>query len=169
MSELINDLLSFAKLGKQALTVRPVQPLQVVDQVLTDLEPKLRDRAIKIHVGKLPDCRADPALLREVYLNLLDNAIKFTATRAHAYIEVGATVQDQRVVFFVTDNGVGFNMDHYDRLFGVFSRLHSMEEFEGTGVGLALVQRIVKRHGGEVWAHSEPNKGASFYFALGDC
>jgi light-regulated signal transduction histidine kinase (bacteriophytochrome) len=167
MADLINDLLSFSRLGKQALTLKTVAPMQLVHQVLQELEPKLRDRAINIRVGKLPIVQADPALLREVFLNLLDNAIKFTGKCEHARIEIGTRVQDDRVVWYVSDNGVGFDMDHYPRLFSVFSRLHSMDEFEGTGVGLALIQRIVKRHAGEVWAHSEVGKGATFCFTLG--
>jgi signal transduction histidine kinase len=166
MGDLINDLLSFSRLGKQALTLKTVVPMQLVHQVLQELEPKLRDRAINIRVGKLPIVQADPALLREVFLNLLDNAIKFTGKCEHARIEIGTRVQDDQLVWYVSDNGVGFDMDHYPRLFGVFSRLHSMDEFEGTGVGLALIQRIVKRHGGEVWAHSEIGKGATFCFTL---
>jgi signal transduction histidine kinase len=168
MSDLINDLLSFSQLGKQALSLKSIAPMQLVHQVLQELEPKLRDRAVNIRVGKLPLAQADAALLREVFLNLLDNAIKFTGKSEHARIEIGTRVQDNRLVWYVTDNGVGFDMNHYGRLFGVFSRLHTADEFEGTGVGLALVQRIVKRHGGEVWAHSEIGKGATFYFTLGE-
>jgi light-regulated signal transduction histidine kinase (bacteriophytochrome) len=144
-----------------------VVPIQLVHQVLQELEPKLRDRAINIRVGKLPIVQADPALLREVFLNLLDNAIKFTGKCEHARIEIGTRVQDDQVVWYVSDNGVGCDMDHYPRLFSVFSRLHSIDEFEGTGVGLALIQRIVKRHAGEVWAQSELGKGATFCFTLG--
>jgi light-regulated signal transduction histidine kinase (bacteriophytochrome) len=167
MSDLINDLLSFSQLGKQALTLKTVAPMELVHQVLQELEPKLRDRAVNICVGKLPMAQADAALLREVFLNLVDNAIKFTSKSAHARIEIGTRILDDRLVWYVSDNGVGFDMNHYSRLFDVFSRLHSTDEFEGTGVGLALVQRIVKRHGGEVWAHSEIGNGATFYFTLG--
>jgi signal transduction histidine kinase len=167
MSNLINDLLSFSQLGKQALTLKTVAPMQLVHQVLQELEPKLRDRAVNIRVGKLPMVQADAALLREVFLNLLDNAIKFTGNTTHARIEIGTRILDDRLVWYVSDNGAGFDMSHYPRLFDVFSRLHSTDEFEGTGVGLALVQRIVKRHGGEVWAHSEVGNGATFYFTLG--
>jgi len=168
MGDLINDLLTFSRLGKQTLNLKTVAPMQLVHQVLQDLEPKLRDRAINIRVGKLPLCQADAGLLREVFLNLLDNAVKFTGKCEHARVEVGTRVQDNQLVWYVSDNGVGFDMDNYERLFGVFSRLHSTDEFEGTGVGLALVQRIVKRHGGEVWAHAEAGKGATFSFTLKD-
>jgi signal transduction histidine kinase len=168
MSDLINDLLSFSQLGKQPLSLKTVAPLPLVHQVLQELEPKLLDRAIDIQIGTLPLVQADAALLREVFLNLIDNAIKFTGKCEHGHIEVGTRVQDDRVVWYVSDNGVGFDMNHYARLFGVFSRLHSMDEFEGTGVGLALVQRIIKRHDGQVWAQSEVGKGATFYFTLGE-
>jgi len=168
MSNLINDLLAFSRLGKQALQVETISPTALVEEVLRELEPKLRNRTVKVKIRKLPQCKADPALLREVFLNLLDNAVKFTSKREQARIEIGTRVQDQRVIWFVSDNGVGFDMAHYERLFGVFSRLHSPEEFEGTGVGLALVQRVIKRHGGHVWAQAEPGKGATFYFTLAD-
>lgn len=167
MSDLINDLLAFSRLGKQALKPKAVAPSELVRQVLEELEPKMRGRALAIHFGNMPECQADPSLLREVFLNLLDNAIKFTGKRTQARIEVGARIEDDQLVWYVADNGVGFDMAHYDRLFGVFSRLHSVEEFEGTGVGLALVQRIVKRHGGAIWAKGDVGKGATFYFTLG--
>jgi signal transduction histidine kinase len=167
MSDLINDLLSFSQLGKQALTLKTVSTMTLVRQVLQELEPKLHDRAVNIQFDKLPMVRADAALLREVFLNLLDNAIKFTAKNPLPRIEVGTRILDDRLVWYVSDNGVGFDMNYYSRLFDVFSRLHSNDEFEGTGVGLALVQRIVKRHGGKVWAHSELGNGATFYFTLG--
>jgi len=168
MSDLINDLLAFSRLGKQALHLETVSPMKLVQQVLQELEPKLRDRTVKVRVKKLLPCQADPALLREVFLNLLDNAIKFTGKQPQARIDVGTRIQDNRLVWYVADNGVGFDMAHYDHLFGVFSRLHSAEEFEGTGVGLALVQRIVKRHGGRIWAQAERDKGATFFFTLGE-
>lgn len=168
MGELINDLLSFSRLGKQALELKNVSTAQLVEQVVQELKSHPRDREIDIHVEPLPACRADPTLLHEVFLNLLDNAIKFTGKNPEARIDIGSRVQDGQVVWHVTDNGVGFDMAHYERLFGVFSRLHSVEEFEGTGVGLALVNRIIKRHGGEIWAYAEPNKGATFYFTLGE-
>jgi two-component system sensor histidine kinase/response regulator len=168
MSELINDLLSFARLGRQALDLKNVSVAQLVDTVLEELKSCTRDRKIDIRIEPLPPCRADPALLQEVFLNLLDNAIKFTGKNPQPRIDVGTRVQDGQLVWHVADNGVGFDMAHYERLFGVFSRLHSIEEFEGTGVGLALVNRIIKRHGGEIWAYAERDKGATFYFTLGE-
>ncbi len=168
MIELINDLLSFSRLGKQAIELKDVATTPLVEEVLQELMPLPLDHPVDVRVEPLPPCRADPALLREVFLNLLDNAIKFTGKNPNARIDVGSRVQDGQLVWHVADNGVGFDMAHYKRLFGVFSRLHSMEEFEGTGVGLALVNRIIKRHGGEIWAYSEQNKGATFYFTLGE-
>jgi signal transduction histidine kinase len=168
MGELINDLLSFSRLGKQALDLKSVNATQMVDQVIQELKSHPRDRDVDIRVELLPSCRADPALLREVFMNLIDNAIKFTGKKSEARIDIGTRVQDGQVVWHVADNGVGFDMSHYERLFGVFSRLHTNEEFEGTGVGLALVNRIIKRHGGEIWAYAEPGKGATFYFTLGE-
>jgi signal transduction histidine kinase len=168
MGNLINDLLTFSRMGKQSLRLETTAPMHLVQQVLRELEVKLRNRVVKVRVKKLPLCQADPALLREVFLNLLDNAIKFTAKTPNARIEIGTRIQDNRLVWYVSDNGVGFDMAHYDQLFGVFSRLHTTEEFEGTGVGLALVHRIVRRHGGHIWAQAERNKGATFNFTLGD-
>ena len=167
MGELINDLLSFSRLGKQALDLKSVSTAQLVEQVIQELKSHPRDHLPDIRVESLPSCRADSTLLHEVFLNLLDNAIKFTGKNPDARIDVGSRVQDGQIVWHVADNGVGFDMANYERLFGVFSRLHTMEEFEGTGVGLALVNRIIKRHGGEIWAYSEPGKGATFYFTLG--
>jgi C4-dicarboxylate-specific signal transduction histidine kinase len=168
LSDLINDLLAFARLGRQALNFKTVQPAELVRQVLDELAPQRQGRNVDIQIGELPAVQADSVLLREVFLNLLDNAIKFTARTETAVVQVGSNVVDGQLIWFVADNGVGFDMEHYDRLFAVFSRLHSPEEFEGTGVGLAVVHRIVKRHGGQIWAHARPNLGASFYFTLGE-
>jgi len=167
MGELINDLLTFARFGRQMLTHKPVDTRVLVEQVLQDLESPIAARGIEIKLGELPTVQADSNLLREVFLNLIDNAVKFTGHRARARIEIGCQTEQRPFVWYVRDNGIGFDMEHAGQLFGVFTRLHSAQNFEGTGVGLALVQRIVQRHGGEIWAQAEPDRGATFYFTLG--
>jgi light-regulated signal transduction histidine kinase (bacteriophytochrome) len=168
MGDLINDLLTFARFGRQALSVKPVDTGELVTQVLQDLEAQIEARGIEIRIAELPTVLADRNLLREVFLNLLDNAVKFTGQCVKPIIEIGCQTQQHPFVWYVRDNGIGFDMNHAGQLFGVFTRLHSAQEFEGTGVGLALVQRIVQRHGGDIWTQAEPNRGATFYFTLGD-
>lgn len=171
MDELIHDLLAFSRLNRQELRKKEVQPEYLVAEALEDLEAERQDRTVEIAVGELPPVQADPALLRAVFSNLLSNALKYTRTRDTARIEVGAMGQNghgeaDSPIFYVRDNGVGFDMKYVDKLFGVFQRLHRAEEYEGTGVGLATVQRIVRRHGGRVWAEGTESKGATFYFTL---
>ena len=167
MGTLIDGLLRFSRLGRQPLNRHPVTVNPLVGQVLQELQPELDGRSVEIVVADLPPCRADATLLRQVFANLIGNALKFTRSRKDARIEVGAFEQGGETVYFVKDNGVGFNMRYADKLFGVFQRLHRPEEYEGTGVGLAIVQRIILRHGGRIWAEAEPKRGASFYFVLG--
>ena len=182
MAALIDDLLAFSRLGRAELTKKRVNVCEIVRQAIEDLEPEQNSRRIEFVVRDLPWCDADPRLLRQVFVNLLGNAIKYTRPREAARIEVGTrTVADLnregepapddlrdggRAVYYVRDNGVGFDMRYADKLFGVFQRLHRKEEFEGTGVGLATVQRIVHKHGGRVWAKGEPGAGAVFYLTL---
>ncbi len=130
---------------------------------LTLLDP---ERRIELTVQRLPHGMGDQTLIKEVVINLLSNAIKFTKYRENATVEVGACPEKETSVYFVKDNGVGFDMQYYDKLFGVFQRLHSADEFEGTGVGLAIVERILGRHGGRVWAEGKEGEGATFYFTL---
>jgi signal transduction histidine kinase len=166
MGQLVDDLLEFSRLGRKPLRKRPVSLEQLVRQCIEELRPDWESRQVRFVVGKLGTCEADQALLKQVFLNLLSNALKYSRQLDVARIEVGIGAGEGEPVLFVRDNGVGFNMRYADKLFGVFQRLHRAEDYEGTGVGLAIVQRIVHRHGGRVWAESEPERGAVFYIAL---
>jgi PAS domain S-box-containing protein len=186
MGHLVDDLLAFSRLGRQALNRRLIAVNEIVRLALDDLRAEQSGRRIEFAVANLPACRADPSLLRQVFVNLISNAIKYTRPREKARIEIsvlsGQELRQQlgpqntasrldvaggTPVFYVRDNGIGFDMRYAKSLFGVFQRLHKPREFEGTGVGLATVQRIVQRHGGHVWADAEVDKGATFYFTLG--
>jgi len=166
MDRLIDDLLSFSRSSHQPLRRETVSLAALTTSVVEDLRLAHGDRKLIFRLNKLRDCQADPALLKQVFVNLIANAIKFTSPREAGVIEVGFRDVDRRTVYFVRDNGVGFDMRHADKLFGVFQRLHHTEEFEGTGIGLSIVRRIIQRHGGRIWAESEPGKGATFYFTL---
>ena len=159
MGRLIDNLLSLSRIGRAALRPARVDMGRLVAQVFDSLATPADRARIDFRVADLPEAEADPALIRLVWQNLLSNAIKFTAKREHAVIEVRASVEGPDVVYSVRDNGAGFDMQYADKLFGVFQRLHSVHEFEGTGVGLAIVQRIVQRHGGRVWAEAGQTKG----------
>jgi light-regulated signal transduction histidine kinase (bacteriophytochrome) len=168
MGALIDDLLTFSRLSRLPLNKRSVAPKRVVREALEELGFPIEGRAVEMRIGDLRLCRGDAALLKQLWLNLLSNALKYTRHRESAVIEVGCTPDDNEEanVYFVRDNGAGFDMRYADKLFGVFQRLHRAEDFEGTGVGLAIVQRIVHRHGGRVWAEAALNQGATFYFTL---
>jgi len=167
MEQLIEDLLVFARLGRQQLAVTSVQLDDLVRQTLDDLRSTCEGRQIRFTVGRLGTAQADPAMLKQVLVNLFGNAIKFTRHRNPAAVEVGCRADaGGPSVYYVKDNGAGFDMRQADKLFGVFQRLHSVAEYEGTGVGLAIVQRVIERHGGRVWAESTPGEGATFYFTL---
>jgi light-regulated signal transduction histidine kinase (bacteriophytochrome) len=139
---------------------------EIVREVIESVSQDYPDRSIEWTISKLPSVFCDTAMMRLVWVNLLNNAVKFTKTREKASVEVGVKVETKEVIFFVRDNGVGFDMQYAQKLFGVFQRLHAMEEFEGTGIGLANVRRIIVRHGGRTWAEAELDKGATFYFSL---
>ncbi|MBI3302078.1 MAG: GHKL domain-containing protein [Deltaproteobacteria bacterium] len=166
MRQLIDDLLTFSRLSRQALKKQPVALVPLVRHVLEDLHAERDGRRVEILIGDLPDCRGDPTLLRQVFVNLLANALKFTRQREEAHIEIGYQRQDGENVYFVKDNGAGFDVQYAHKLFGVFQRLHRAEDYEGTGVGLAMVRRVIHHHGGRVWAEAEVDKGATFYFTL---
>src|SRR3989442_1787221 len=167
MGQLIDDLLNLGRIGRQTLRERPTELNLLVEAVLADLKPETERRQIEWKIGQLPSVKCDPGLVKLVFVNLLSNAIKFTRHQERAIIEVGQIRVKGEQVFFVRDNGVGFNMRYVDKLFGIFQRLHRQDDFEGTGVGLANVRRIIHKHGGRIWAEAEPYKGAAFYFTLG--
>jgi len=166
MSHLVNDLLNLAHVGRQEMKkeMTPLNPL--IQEVIGEMSRETAGRDIEWRVAELRTIEGDPGLLKQVFANLLSNAVKYTRPRAKTVIEIGLRVMNDESVIFVRDNGVGFNMKYADKLFGVFQRLHRSEEFEGTGVGLAIVERVIKRHGGHIWAESEVDQGATFYFTL---
>jgi light-regulated signal transduction histidine kinase (bacteriophytochrome) len=159
-------LLAFARLSRQRVNRQSVDTTRLARNVLEELKPQLDGRRLEIKVGSLPACHGDPALLKQVWVNLISNAIKYTRGREPAIVEIACTRENDENIFLVRDNGAGFDMLYANKLFGVFQRLHRNDEFEGTGVGLAIVQRIVHRHGGRVWADAAVNRGATFYFTL---
>jgi light-regulated signal transduction histidine kinase (bacteriophytochrome) len=180
MGLLVDELLNLARLGRHALRLQPTRLNPIIAEVIAILQPESEGRQVEWLIADLPAVDCDPVLVKQVFQNLLANALKFTRPRAdgntqkgsaastsRTVIEVGHKEEGGQPVFMVRDNGIGFNMKYVDKLFGVFQRLHRPEEFEGTGIGLATVQRIVQKHGGRVWAEGEVGKGAAFYFTLG--
>ncbi|MBA4146728.1 MAG: PAS domain-containing protein [Verrucomicrobia bacterium] len=166
MGYLVDDLLNLARIGRQDLKREPTSLNKLVDEALTTLKPETEQRQIEWKIARLPIARCDPGLMKQVFVNILSNAVKYSRPRETAVIEVGQTQIDNETVIFIRDNGVGFNMEYSNKLFGVFERLHRQDEFEGTGVGLATVARIVGKHNGRIWAEAEENKGATFYFTI---
>jgi len=166
MGQLIDDLLAFARLGRKELALAPVDMKALLIELVPEVLAGTEDRVIDLRAGVLPPAVGDRALLKQVWLNLMSNAVKYTRNRDRALIQISGEVVGDENVYKVADNGAGFDMQYVEKLFGVFQRLHRNTEFEGTGVGLALVQRIVRRHGGRVWAEGQVDVGATFYFAL---
>jgi len=166
MGDLIDDILEFSRLGLRQLQLKKVGFHKLARDVMDELLKETQGRDIKWNIGNLPDVYGDKAMLRQVLVNLISNALKFTAGRNQALVEIGHHEVGSEHVFFISDNGAGFDMKYSDRLFGVFQRLHTQSEFEGTGIGLANVRRIISRHGGRTWAEASVGKGATFYFSL---
>ena len=168
MAVMTDELLNLARTGQQSLRLELTGLNSIVEEIISMLKTEIKGREVEWKISDLPSVECDPVLVRQVFQNLLSNAIKYSCRRPHAVIEIGHTQQNNQQVIFVRDNGAGFNMQYADKLFGVFQRLHREDEFEGTGVGLATVHRIVQKHGGRIWAEAELDRGATFYFTLGD-
>jgi two-component system, chemotaxis family, sensor kinase Cph1 len=139
----------------------------MVEEVAAEMKAEIKDRNVEWRIGELPDLACDPGLMKVVFINLLSNAVKYSRGKDPAVVEIGQCKSGDELALFVRDNGVGFDMSHADKLFGVFQRLHKAEDFEGTGVGLAIVSRIIRKHGGRIWAEGQVDKGATFYFTIG--
>jgi two-component system sensor kinase len=163
---LIDGLLTFSRLGHQPLEQMDIDMEDLAKSVFDEIQAGERDRHIELNLQALPPAFGDRAMIRQVLHDLLSNAFKFTRPKQNGIVEIGSQMNGDWATYYVRDNGVGFDMQYSNKLFGVFQRLHNVDEFEGTGVGLALVQRIVLRHGGRVWAEGKPNEGAAFYFSL---
>ncbi len=166
MGHLIDDLLAFSRMGKNEVIKKYINSDEMVKEVIAELVQQYKGTAITWEVEPLPDVNADMNTIRQVWINLISNAIKYSRNKEKSGIKIGAYISDEQPVFFVKDNGVGFDEKYRHKLFKVFQRLHSADEFEGTGVGLALVEKIVSKHGGKVWAEAKVNQGATFYFSL---
>jgi light-regulated signal transduction histidine kinase (bacteriophytochrome) len=168
MGNLIDDLLIFSRMGKSGMSMGTVNFATLVREIMNDLHAEVTGREVSWRIDNLPEVYGDATMLRQVWVNLMGNAVKYTRTRTRAEIEIGGRREGKKYVFFVRDNGVGFDPQYAGKLFGVFQRLHHSDEFEGTGVGLANVRRIIQRHGGRTWAEGRVDSGAVFFFSLPD-
>ena len=166
MGQLIDNLLDLSRIGRRQMNKKTVNLESIAQEVYESLEDEWKDRKVKFSVHQCPPVFADHDLMRIVFMNLISNALKFTRKRKAPEIEVSCERKDNQAIFFVKDNGVGFDMKYVDKIFTPFQRLHRKEEYEGSGVGLATVQRIIHRHGGRIWVESKPNLGTTFYFTL---
>jgi PAS domain S-box-containing protein len=166
MGQLIDDLLRFSRIGRKDLIKSNIAMFEMVTSVCNELKNELPDRNIEFNIRPMPSALGDNISVKHIWLNLVSNAIKYSRLKEKSIIEIGSETKENEIIYYIKDNGAGFDMRYVNKLFGVFQRLHSDQEFEGTGVGLALVQRIVLKHGGKVWACGEVDKGATFYFTL---
>ena len=166
MRELIDDLLNFFNLGGKGMEFLPVDMGKVAREVCEEIRTVHPDRSIRLDLKELPAAYGDEVMLREVFSNLLENAVKFSKPQTATFIEIGGRTEAEATIYYVKDNGIGFPPEQADKVFRPFERLHSSDEFEGTGIGLAIVQRIAQRHGGRVWAESKPGGGSVFYFSI---
>lgn len=166
MGHLIDDLLTFSRMGRQDIVKTKIHMGPLLEEVIRELVPENKMGRISWVIQQVPDVKGDMNALRQVWINLISNAVKYSGNREQPRIQIGSYREKGQTVFFTRDNGVGFDEKYKDKLFKVFQRLHSADEFEGTGVGLAIVEKIVTKHGGSVWAEGEVNRGASFYFSL---
>ncbi len=166
MGELIDNLLSFSRIGKQHISRVNVNIAQLVSSVISELKQSESGRIFTISIKNLENINGDKSMLRQVFINLISNAFKYTSKKEESVIEIGSYLQNNERIYYIKDNGAGFDMLYYDKLFGVFQRLHSSNEFDGTGVGLAIIQKIITKHQGKVWAEAKVNEGACFYISL---
>jgi signal transduction histidine kinase len=167
MGSLVDDLLNLSRIGRQELSIEDTPLNSLLKQVVADFAVECAGRDVEWRIGNLSSAECDPGLMKQVFVNLISNALKYTGKREHAVIQVGEMSQKNGRVVFVRDNGVGFDMQYVGKLFGVFQRLHKSRDFDGTGVGLAIVQRIIRKHGGRIWAEAELDRGATFFFTIG--
>ncbi len=167
MGCLVDDLLNLSKIGRQELSIQDIPLDSLLKQVVEDFAPERAGRKVEWRIGDISSAACDPRLMKQVFVNLVSNALKYTGKRERALIQVGQVRQKNERILFVRDNGVGFDMQYVGKLFGVFQRLHKSRDREGNGVGLAIVQRIIRKHGGRVWAEAELDRGATFFFTIG--
>ena len=166
MGQLIDDLLAFSRLGRKELTKMNFSMNEMVSEIYEELKKNEDHRDITFNINNLPLSFADSITMKQVWINLISNSLKYAKRKEKTIIEIGSQIKEDEIIYYIKDNGAGFDMRYADKLFGIFQRLHSNEEFEGTGVGLAIVQRIISKHGGRIWAEGKVNEGATFYFSL---
>jgi len=166
MGQLIDNLLEFSRIGKQQLTLFQVNTKELIETIVEELQQLEPHRKVQVTINQLEPIKADKNMLKQVFINLISNAFKYTGKKSKAKVEIGSYLEDNQCIYYIKDNGAGFDMKYYDKLFGVFQRLHSSNEFEGTGVGLAIINRIITKHNGKVWAEAKVNEGACFFVSL---